>query len=99
MAGQMKINYGSFESWAQSIDAKNKNLLEYLHEIQRLINSLAGEWESKSAVTTRGKITGMENRFQQYYDVVDNYVKLVRNTAAEYRATEETNDANAQQFI
>lgn len=99
MAGQMKINYGSFESWAQAIDTKNKNLLEDLHEIQRLINSLAGEWESNSAVTIRGKITGMENRFQQYYDVVDNYVKLIRNTAAEYKATETTNDSNAQEFI
>lgn len=99
MAGQIKINYGTFESRAQSIDSKNKNLLEDLHEIQRLINSLAGEWESKSAVTIRGKITGMENRFQQYYDVVDNYVKLIRNTAEIYKNTENTNDSNAQQFI
>ena len=99
MAGQMKINYGSFDSWAQSIDAKNKSLLDDLHEIQRLINSLQGEWESNSAVTIRGKITGMENRFQQYHDVVDNYVKFIRNTAAEYKATETANDSNAQEFI
>lgn len=95
----MKINYGNFESWASAIASKNTNLLEDLHDIQSLINSLSGEWESNSAVTIRGKITGMENRFQQYYDVVDNYVKLIRNAAAEYKATENTNDANAQEFI
>lgn len=99
MAGQMKVNYGNFESWASSIASKNTNLLDDLHEIQSLINSLQGEWESNSAVTIRGKITSMENRFQQYYDVVDNYVKLIRNAAAEYKATETTNDANAQEFI
>ncbi len=63
------------------------------------MNSLKGEWESNSAVTIRSKITGMENRFQQYYDVVDNYAKLVRNTGESYRATETSNDSNAQQFI
>ena len=99
MAGQMYINYGNFESRATTIDTSNKKLLENLHEIQNLINSLQGEWESNSAVTIRGKITGMEARFQQYYDVVDNYVKLVRNAAAEYKATENTNDSNAQDFI
>lgn len=98
MAGQMKINYGNFESWATSIDSKNKKLLEDLHDIKNLINSLEGEWESDSAVAIRGKISGMETRFQQYYDVVDNYVKLIRNAAAAYKATEKTNTSNADQF-
>lgn len=99
MAGQMKINYGSFETWAARVSEKNDRLSDDLHEIQRLINSLKGEWESNSAETIRNKITGMENRFQQYYDVVDNYAKLVRNTGESYRATETSNDSNAQQFI
>lgn len=93
------INYGSFDSWAGTIDSENTKLLDELHEIQRLINSLAGEWESDSAAAIRRKITGMEPRFEQYHDVVDNYAKFIRNTAAEYKATETTNTNNAEQFI
>lgn len=93
------INYGSFDSWASKIDNRNNKLLEELHEIQRLIKSLEGEWESDSAIAIRQKIQGMEPRFQQYHDVVDNYAKFLRNTANEYKATETTNTRNAEQFI
>lgn len=93
------INYGSFGEWAGTIDRRNGKLLEELHEIQRLIKSLQGEWESNSAMAIRQKIQGMEPRFQQYYDVVDNYAKFLRNTASEYKATETTNTNNAEQFI
>lgn len=96
---QMYVNYGSFENWATTITNENNHLLDDLHEIQRLINSLAGDYESNAAVTIREKITGMEPKFQQYYDVVDNYAKFLRNTANQYKATETTNDLNAQQFI
>lgn len=95
----MYINYGSFDSWANTVVSRNTKLLEELHKIQQLINSLEGEWESDSAAVIRQKITGMEPRFQQYYDIVDNYAKFLRNTAAEYRATEATNTSNANQFI
>lgn len=93
------INYGNFESWAGTVDSRNTKLLENLHEIQRQIKSLEGEWESDSAVEIRSKIQGMEPRFEQYHDVVDNYAKFLRNTANEYKATEQTNTRNAEQFI
>lgn len=93
------INHGSFGDWAGRIDTRNTNLLEKLHQIQRLINSLAGEWESDSAVAIREKITGMEPRFEQYHDVVDNYAKFLRNTAEQYKIIERTNTQNAEQFI
>ena len=95
----MDVNYGSFDSWAGTIDKRNNALLDMLHEIQRLINSLEGEWESTSAVEIRSKITGMESRFEQYHDVVENYAKALRNIAAEYKAVEATNTSNAEQFI
>ncbi len=99
MAGQMYVNYGTFDSHAQTMAGYNKNLLDKLHDIQNLINSLEGEWESDSAVEIRGKITGMEGRFQSYYDVVDNYAKFLRNTAEVYRKTEGGNLGNAKNFI
>ena len=96
---EIYVNHGSFDSWAGNIDKRNNTLLDTLHEIQRLINSLEGEWESNSAVAIRGKITGMEPRFEQYHDVVENYAKALRNIAAEYKATETTNTSNAEQFV
>lgn len=97
---EMYVNYGAFESWANTIKSQNDTLKSDLQEIKRLINDgTADNWLSDAADTTRSKITGMEPRFQQYYDVVDNYVKLIRNTAQAYEQTEKTNDSNAQQFI
>lgn len=93
------INYGSFESWAGTIDSRNTNLLNKLHDIQNLIKSLEGDWESNAALEIKSKIQGMEPRFQDYYDVVDNYAKFLRNTAEAYKATEQTNTSNASQFV
>ena len=99
MAGQIKVEYGRFEQRAATLSKQNQTLLEELHDIKNLINSLAGDWESDSAVRIRDKITAMEPRFEDYYDVVDNYVKFIRNTEQAYRATEKTNTSNADQFI
>ena len=96
---QIYINYGSLESWAGTISTANQRLLDDLHEIQRTIKGLEGEWESNSAVTIRSKIQGMEPRFQQYYDVIENYAKFLRNAANTIKGTENLNDMNAQEFI
>ncbi len=101
MASEEKkvINYGSFESWGTTIKGKNTNLLDDLHAIQEMINSLKGEWESDSAITIRTKITNMESRFQSYYDIVDNYVKFLNNAAEQFGAVEASLDMRAQDFI
>ena len=95
----MVINYGTFDGWAGELDSINASLLDELKEIEGYVNGLAGDWESDSAVAIREKITGMETRFQQYFGVVENYTKFLRNTAAEYRAAETTNTNQANQFI
>ncbi len=99
MAGQIKVEYGRFEQRATTLSKHNQTLLDELHEIKDLINSLAGGWESNSAARIREKITAMEPRFEDYYNVVDNYVKFIRNTAQSYEATEKTNTSNADQFV
>ena len=37
MAGQMKVNYGNFETWAAQISGKNDKLIEDLRNIKELI--------------------------------------------------------------
>lgn len=96
--GRIISNYGTFGDWATQIDQKNTDLRNKLDEIQKKINSLAGDYESDAAVTIRQKITGMTPRFQNYQDVVSNYTKLIRNAAAQTGNTVKSVDANAQQF-
>jgi len=94
----MYINYGSFDDWAGRISAENDKLLDELKNINKHIKDLAGDWESNAAVTIREKIDGMVPRFEQYYDIVDNYAIFLRNTAKTWRTTEEGLNSNAQQF-
>lgn len=93
------VKYGEFESYAANMKSTNERLLENLNDIKSLINSLSGEWESNSAVTIRQKISGMQPKFEQYYDVVNNYVTFIKNTGEQYKATENTLDNKAEQFI
>lgn len=96
--GQIIINYGNFENHAASIDKKNADMRNTLDDIQRKINSLKGDWESNSAETIRQKITNMSSRFESYQQVVNSYVKFIRNAAAQSKNLESTINTNASQF-
>ncbi len=97
----MYIDYNKIETSAGVIDDKNGDLLTQLHEIQSIIKNLnlQGIWESDSAVEIRGKIEGMEQKFIEYHDIVDNYVKTLNNVITTYKATEKTLTTNAGQFV
>ena len=94
----MFVNYGSFDGWAQKITTNNEQLITQLKNINTHIQQLAGDWESNAAVTIREKIEGMVPKFEEYYDVVDNYAIFLKNTAAKWRETEEGLNSNASQF-
>lgn len=96
--GQIIINYGKFDGHADGIDQKNKEMRQTLDNIQTKINSLKGDWESNSAETIRQKITGMSGRFESYQQVVNSYVKFIRNAAAQAKNLEGTINSNASQF-
>lgn len=96
--GQIIINYGNFEKHAESISSKNDEMKRKLEDIQTTINSLKGDWESDSAETIRQKITNMSDRFEQYWKVVNSYVKFIRNAAAQSKNLESTINSNASQF-
>lgn len=96
--GQIIINYGQFDKHADGIDKKNREMRQTLDDIQAKINSLQGDWESNSAETIRKKITGMSSRFESYQQVVNSYVKFIRNAAAQSKNLEGTIDSNASQF-
>lgn len=96
--GQIIINWSKFDGHADGIDQKNKEMRKTLDDIQAKINSLKGDWESNSAETIRQKITNMSSRFENYQQVVNSYVKFIRNAAAQSKNLEGTLDSNASQF-
>ncbi len=98
MAEQQYINYGEFNARADKIKGMNDTLKDELNNIKNAINSLSGDWESNSARTIREKIEGMVPTFNKYYDVVDNYVTFIKNTAKTYENAENSNNANASKF-
>lgn len=99
MADQMIIKYNEIDNSANNISIHNTNLKSDLEDIRNLITGLQGDYESNAAVRIREKINGMMPRFEQYYNVVDNYVKFLRNMVIDYKTTEQTNTTNADQFI
>lgn len=100
MAETKHVAYGKLEGWASKLDGLNNEMKNELETIQKKITSLNGAaYESNSAVTIREKIQGMTPRFEQYYDVVNNFSKFLRNTAQAYEATEGSLDSNAKNFI
>lgn len=99
MPKEIYANYGKFGEWASRIDNHNNKLLDTLHEIQKLIKSLEGNYESDAAVIIRNKIQGMEPRFEDYYKVVGNYAIFLRNEYQAKYANEIPLVSNAEQFI
>ncbi|MCI9047613.1 MAG: hypothetical protein HFG71_10145 [Hungatella sp.] len=93
------INWSSFEYWEKKIKWSNDQLLSKLQDIQKIINDTAGLYESDAAESIRGKINGMENRFKEYYNVVDNFKIFMTNVGEEVKAMEQTVKSNADQFI
>lgn len=96
--GQIIKNWGKFNAHADSIDQKNKEMRRTLDDIQAKINGLKGDYESDAAETIREKITNMSSRFESYQQVVNSYVKFIRNAAETARNTERVLDSNASQF-
>lgn len=100
MAGQIKIDTDQVRTIAQSIEALNGQLRDELNHAKSTVTGLSTTWESDAATATVSAFTEFSNKyFQQYYDTIDNYVKFLRNAAAQqYDTTEQTNEKLADAF-
>lgn len=92
---EMYVNYGVFDEKANTFATINDELRNKLGEIEGYINGLESSWESNASTEIRTQITSMESVFVKYFDVVDNYVKFVRNAKLAYETQEGTNVKNA----
>lgn len=69
---------------ASQIEADNNQLKDLLNNTKATIDSLSSTWTGQAAEETRTSYEGFANKFfQQYYDIIDQYVKFLRNNVAE----------------
>lgn len=85
---------------ASQIESDNQQLQELLNESKASVDSLSSYWQGKASEETRASYESFAGKyFQMYYDVLDQYVKFLRNNvAAQYEQTEQINTQLADAF-
>lgn len=95
MAQQVQITIDTEQvlSIASQIENDNNQLKELLENTKQTIGSLSATWTGQAAEETRTSYEGFANKFfQQYYDILDQYVKFLRkNVSEQYTETETIN--------
>ena len=100
MAGTIKISTDQEAAIATSIENNNKKLKSTLEDSQSAVKSLSSTWQGEAAQSTISAYdTFATNYFQTYYDIIDAYVKFLRqNVSTDYQATETANTNLADAF-
>ena len=100
MAGTIKISTDQVEAIATSIENNNKKLKSTLEDSQSAVKSLSSTRQGEAAQRTISAYdTFATNYFQTYYDIIDAYVKFLRqNVSTDYQATETANTNLADAF-
>lgn len=85
---------------ASQLESDNKKLMELLDNSESKINGLSSYWTGQAAEETRNAYKSFSNKFkQQYYDIIDQYVKFLRRNVAEgYSETEQRATKLAEGF-
>ena len=90
---QITLDTEQVLSIASQIESDNNKLKELLENTKSTIDSLSAAWTGQAADDTRAAYEGFANKFfQQYYDILDQYVKFLRvNVSEQYTETENVN--------
>lgn len=97
---QITLDTEQVMSIASQIENDNNQLKELLENTKGTIDSLSSTWTGKAAEETRSSYEQFAGKFfQQYYDILDQYVKFLRNNVADqYEKTEAVNTQLADAF-
>ena len=100
MAGQIRVSTAQVADIARTIESLNQKLSDELKTSQATVKNLSNTWDGEAAQAT---ITAYEEfatkYFQNYYDILDNYVKFLRtNVEQGYFETETANINLADAF-
>lgn len=100
MASQITIDSEQVLAIASQIESDNQQLEQLLNDSKASIDSLSSYWTGKAAEETRASYESFANKFfQNYYDILNQYVKFLRtNVATQYEQTEQVNTQLADAF-
>lgn len=100
MSTQITIDSEQVLSIAGQIDSDNKRLQELLNQSKATIDGLGAVWTGGAADETRSSYEAFAGKFfQTYHDVLDQYVKFLRNNvASQYEQVEQANRQLADAF-
>lgn len=94
----IKITFSEVKSKATQIRKCNENLNQHLIDIKNNITSLDAEWTSDASDTIRSKISGMQSKFDNYYNIIEAYATFLDTTVSNYEQTEAAINTNASAF-
>ena len=100
MAGQIRVSTAQVGEIARTIESLNQRLSEELTNSQKTIADLSNTWDGEAAEATISAYNEFAAKyFQNYYDILDNYVKFLRtNVEQGYFETETANINLADAF-
>ena len=100
MAGQIRVSTAQVGEIARTIESLNQRLSEELTNSQKTIADLSNTWDVEAAEATISAYNEFAAKyFQNYYDILDNYVKFLRtNVEQGYFETETANINLADAF-
>lgn len=100
MAGQIRVDTDQVAQIATTISSLNDKLREELTSSQTTIKSLGNTWTGEAASATINSFDSFAaSYFQNYYDIIDGYVKFLRtNVETGYFETETSNVTLADVF-
>ncbi|HHX37269.1 MAG TPA: WXG100 family type VII secretion target [Clostridiaceae bacterium] len=100
MSTQITIDSEQVLAIASQLESDNEQLQQLLSESKVTIDGLASYWSGKAADTTRTAYDAFAGKFfQQYHDVLNQYVKFLRNNvASQYEQAEQVNTQLSDAF-
>jgi WXG100 family type VII secretion target len=100
MATQITIDSEQVLGIASQIESDNQQLQQLLNDSKTSVDNLASYWTGKAADETRASYDSFAGKyFQTYFDVLNQYVKFLRNNvASQYEQTEQVNTQLADAF-
>jgi len=100
MAGQIRVNTDQVAQIATSIEKLNLRLTEELTTGKKTIDNLANTWEGEASRATISSFDEFAAKyFQNYEEIINNYVKFLRtNIEQGYFETETSNTTLADAF-
>ena len=100
MATRITLDSEQVLAIASQIENDNIQLQELLNKSKATLDSLSSTWTGQAAEETRSSYEAFAGKyFQTYYDILDQYVKFLRNNVAEqYTQAEQINIKLADAF-